>query len=180
VTHLHLQIAGCCLATTTALTAPTVNVPKLDPSQVTVPFVVENAKAVAGIGMAVLGTGFLVMILLSLLGNHGLNHNSNDEAYAPAVGTVEVHAHRPAKVRYSTSNLFCPAHGNQLVMLLSTGSGKSSATIQGACCCMRTLPCIRHSSLLCLMQAERTHAVPALLPTVRKSLTAGTSCGLRW
>ena len=106
VTHLHLQIAGCCLATTTALTIPTVNVPKLDPSQVTVPFVVENAKAVAGIGMAVLGAGFLVMILLSLLGNHGLNNSSSDEAYAPAAGTVEVHAHRPAKVRCSASNLF--------------------------------------------------------------------------
>lgn len=67
---------------------------QLDPSQVTIPFVVENAKAVAGVGMAVLGTGLVVMILLSSLGNCGLQSASNDEAYAPAAVAVQVHAHK--------------------------------------------------------------------------------------
>ena len=95
-----LSPTGYCLATAAALALPSISVPKLDPSQITVPFVVENAKAVAGIGMAVLGSGFIVMILLSLLGDHGVSHSSSsDEAYAPASGTVEVHVHRPVKVR---------------------------------------------------------------------------------
>jgi hypothetical protein len=74
-------------------------VPNLERSQITASFIVENAKAVAGIGMAVLGAGVIVMILLSLLGNVGLNQDqhSSDGAYAPA--TVEVHAHK--KVRPS-------------------------------------------------------------------------------
>jgi hypothetical protein len=86
-------------------------VPKLERSQVTASFIVENAKAVAGIGMAVLGAGVIVMILLSLLGNVGLNQDqhSSDNAYAPA--TVEVHAHR--KVRTS---LCMPGSEGQLCL----------------------------------------------------------------
>lgn len=74
---------------------------QLDPSQVTIPYVVQNAKAVAGIGVAVLAFGFLLMVLLSLLGNCGLApDHSADDAYAPAaaVATVQVHAHK-RKVR---------------------------------------------------------------------------------
>lgn len=69
-------------------------IPKQAPGQSTASFIVENAKAVAGIGMAVLAAGLIVMILLSLLGNVGLkpSEHSADGAYAPT--TVEVHAHK--------------------------------------------------------------------------------------
>lgn len=64
--------------------------PHLDPSQLTIPFVVQNAQAVAGIGMAVLGSGLIVMVLLSLFGNCGLQQEPADDAYAPAAVAVEV------------------------------------------------------------------------------------------
>lgn len=84
--------------------------PKLDPSQVTVPFVVENAKAVAGIGMAVLAAGLLVMLLLSLLGNCGLSAEGPDDAYAPAAAggvAVQVHTHKRNKVSAASSMRVC-------------------------------------------------------------------------
>lgn len=85
--------AGYGLATAAAL-SPLPDIPKLEPAQITIPFVVENAKAVAGIGMAVLGSGLAMMVLLSLLGNCGLPQGGSDEAYAPAAVAVEVTAHR--------------------------------------------------------------------------------------
>lgn len=141
VPHLAVLCCACigfCLSSATALTVPWtgINMPKLEPSQITVPFVVENAKAVAGIGMAVLGAGFLVMILLSLLGNHGLSHNSSDEAYAPAAGVVEVHAHRPGKVRdVLDMHVLClGCRTAQQVVWLSTTVAASSRVVQSLEC----------------------------------------------
>lgn len=93
------DICACAACLISAAEALLPEVPKLDRSQITASFIVGNAKAVAGIGMAVLGAGVIVMILLTLLGNVGLNQDqhSSDGAYAPA--TVEVHAHK--KVRAS-------------------------------------------------------------------------------
>lgn len=99
--------AGHGLATAAAL-APLPDIPKLEPAQINLPFVVENAKAVAGIGMAVLGSGLIIMVLLSLLGNCGLPRDSSDEAYAPAAVAVEVTAHK-RKVRINRSRLAAAA-----------------------------------------------------------------------
>lgn len=93
----HARAQACpsvCVAAGLAIAAVVVDasmMPKvaLDPSQITVPYVVEHAQEVAGIGMAVLAAGLLMMVLLSLLGNCGLQAEA-DEAYAPAAATVSV------------------------------------------------------------------------------------------
>lgn len=106
-------------------------VPKLERSQITASFIVENAKGVAGISIAVLAAGVIVMVLLSLLGNAGLGPSiepSTEGAYT--VATVEVHAHK--KVGASSS----PAPGvlahtdKQLTLpLLSCCAGQAEPAV---------------------------------------------------
>lgn len=95
--------------------------------EVTLPFVIQNAQAVAGIGMGVLGAGLVVMILLSLLGNYGLQEDSADGAYAPAAVAVEVRAHRQ-----KVSPLGDPGQHACVCSTVSTCTMLSVSSIQSA------------------------------------------------
>jgi len=86
--------------------------------------------------MAVLGSGLMVMVLLSLFGNCGLQQETADDAYAPAAVAVEVRTTK-RKVR---SRLVVPS-------LSSWGHAVSENSHYAASAYNRGLGCRRHAKV---------------------------------
>lgn len=116
LSHACAGHCWCCMASVAAASLPALpDVPKA--SDITLPYVVQHAREVAGIGMSVVAAGVLVMAVLALFGNCGLQSGSSsgaaEEVYAPATATVTVQTHARKVCAWSGEGVSCvptPAH----------------------------------------------------------------------
>lgn len=125
------------LFSTIAMTAvDALSLPQLPtPQQITVAYIAEHAREVAGIGAGIMATGLLLAVALAaVFGNAGLQKSPGvvDETADPATGTVAVAVAR----KHQASPRGAPA----LLLLIVWGSGNLQPT---------DAPCTERCSCMC-------------------------------